>query len=162
MASCLRDRQTDSVNIELKGMSFTYLWYKQLTDTHWYCKCVVIMDIFLRLWKTDYKEVGSHTAGVNCCIMECHVYVDPLLEGSILCGPPRHWRVLSSHGMSYNLFHTHILRVQDGVLLNDHISCCLAKKLEDTSAILFRLELLLIIFITNSSASYSQMSENSK
>lgn len=29
-------------------------------------------------------------------------------------------------------FHTYILRVQDGVLLNHHISCCLTKKLEES------------------------------
>lgn len=63
MASCLGDTHADRDTRTL--LEFTCnlrtFWivcdHKQLLDTHWYCKCVVIMDIFLRLWKTDDNGV---------------------------------------------------------------------------------------------------------
>ena len=50
------------------------------------------------------------------------------------------WSVISKCTLG-----THILRVQDGVLLNDHVSCCLTKKLKETLATMRRIGPQLII-----------------
>lgn len=67
MASCLSVRQRESVSIFVSSLNKSeqvshICAYKQMIDTHWYCKCVVIIDIFLRLWKTgdNVKSHGPH------------------------------------------------------------------------------------------------------
>lgn len=68
------DRQTDRD-------SFTLIYCKDprqyivLTHTHWYCKCVVMMDIFLRLWKTGEAMMMRLTTakGGNALEKECNV-----------------------------------------------------------------------------------------
>lgn len=73
-------------------------------DTHWYCKCVVIIDIFLRLWRIN---------NTGCKYSE--------------------WsqQELSHTTREEN---TYIFRVQNGVLLKDRVPGCLPQKLEEKSA----------------------------
>lgn len=65
MASCLSHRQTETERLysnqsEQKPTSFIH-YIKQTSATYWYCKCVVIMDIFLRLWKRWRERTSTHT-----------------------------------------------------------------------------------------------------
>lgn len=67
----VRDRhtQTDTDGVFQYSVWNERVWQictqKQLMGTHWYCKCVVIMDIFLRLWKTDNNDFDFFTNNVN-------------------------------------------------------------------------------------------------
>lgn len=74
MASCLHrhtdrqtpDRQTDGeiIGLQQKELCSVSTWYH--TRTYWYCRCVVMMDIFLRLWKTEeVTVVSSRTVGAD-------------------------------------------------------------------------------------------------
>lgn len=110
------------------------------------------MDIFLRLWKTegngvDLCHLGAHNRG-QITSYDCPIFSWMMELYSLGCSFNCASSMLSSHGMLYIIrgvftvsyihiyLDTYILRVQNGVLLDHHISCCLTKKLEETLAIM--------------------------
>lgn len=80
MASCLRQRQTERLYSNQFKQSQQVSYMKETSATYWYCKCVVIMDIFLRLCKRWRERARAQTQFWTSANTECKIVFEDFLS----------------------------------------------------------------------------------
>lgn len=80
MASCLRQRQTERLYSNQFKQSQQVSYMKETSATYWYCKCVVIMDIFLRLCKRWRAQTQFWTSANTECKIVFEDFLSPIMK----------------------------------------------------------------------------------